>query len=56
MAVALLSQDNELPLLKFDPNGDNDADIPAHESKIGRIAQDIKLWDMERMVKPGFGQ
>lgn len=48
------SQDNELPLLKFDPNGDNDADILAHETKIGRIAQDIKLWDGEDGVKPGF--
>lgn len=53
-----VTQGNELPLLKFDPQVSNgtlvDQQILAHEKKVGRTAQNITLWDGADGVKPGF--
>ena len=37
------TEGNELPLLKFDIESDEDADVLAHENKIGRVAEDVKI-------------
>ena len=34
---------NELPLLKFDIESDDDADVVAHENKIGRVIEDVLI-------------
>lgn len=34
---------NELPLLKFEIESDDDADVVAHENKIGRVAEDVLI-------------
>ena len=53
-----VTEGNELPLLKFDPQVNNgvlvDQQILAHEKKVGRTAQNITLWDGADGVKPGF--
>ena len=53
-----VTEGNELPLLKFDPQVSNgalvDQQILAHEKKVGRTAQNITLWDGADGVKPGF--
>lgn len=53
-----VTEGNELPLLKFDPQVSNgalvDQRILAHEKKVGRTAQNITLWDGADGVKPGF--
>lgn len=37
------TEGNELPLLKFNIESDDDADVLAHENKIGRVAEDVKI-------------
>lgn len=37
------TQANELPLLKFDIESKEDADVLAHEKKIGRVAENVKI-------------
>lgn len=53
-----VTEGNELPLLKFDPQVSNgalvDQQILAHEKKVGRTAQNITLWDGADGVRPGF--
>lgn len=37
------TEGNELPLLKFNIESDDDADVLAHENKIGRVAEDVMI-------------
>ena len=47
------TQGNELPLLKFEIESDEDADVLAHENKIGRVAEE-KVMIGEQGPFPGF--
>ena len=46
------TQGNELPLLKFEIESDEDADVLAHENKIGRVAEDVMIGQQGPF--PGF--
>lgn len=46
------TQGNELPLLKFEIESDEDADVLAHENKIGRVAENVMIGDQGPF--PGF--
>lgn len=46
------TQGNELPLLKFEIESDQDADVLAHENKIGRVAEDVMIGQQGPF--PGF--